>query len=426
MPHTPLTSEAPLMLWPVAVTPSSTWTNWVGNQTFAPRTIARPATEAAAIELVQRAVAERSSVRVAAGGHSVTPIVQTGGLLLDLSQLSGVVSVDVGRRRATVLSGTTVGALGEPLWQAGLALGNQGDIDTQQIAGAVATATHGSGIGLPSFSGTVRGVRLVTGTGDVLGIDDGRPELLRAAQVAIGTLGVMTRVELEVVPAYRLRERIEQRPYAEVMESFDELVAAHRHFSFFWLPSEESGALYGLATPAGKRLADTCFVKIYDEAAPGEPDEHTPGRRVDRAYRIYPAEFEPNFHELEYFVPIELGRQAVEAMRSLMLDRLPDSIFPMEVRTTAADEGMLSPFYRRDSAVISVSGMPGTAYDGYLRAVDTTLAQFNARVHWGKLHYLTRERLEVLYPEAGTFRRLRRELDPEGLFLNDHLRPLFA
>jgi len=156
------------------------------------------------------------------------------------------------------------------------------------------------------------------------------------------------------------------------------------------------------------------------------PDSDEPGRRVGRSYLIYPMTFEPNFHELEYFVPYDRGAEAVAAMRELMLARLPDSIFPMEVRTVAADESWLSHSYERPSVVISVSGMPGTDYEPYLRAVDRLLGEFDARVHWGKLHYLTAQQLHARYPRAADFIALRRELDPRGVFLNDHLRELFA
>jgi FAD/FMN-containing dehydrogenase len=403
-----------------------TWTNWVGNQRFAPREIAQPADEAETVALVREAIRAGRRVRVAAAGHSFTPIVETDGLLLDLSRVAGLLDADRERLRATVLPGTTIGALGEPLWQAGLALANQGDIDTQHIAGAVATGTHGSGVRLTSFSGSVRGVRLLTGHGELVDVDESQPDLLHAAQVAVGMLGVMTRLELAVVPAYRLRERVLQLPYQEVIERFDELVERHRHFSFFWLPSTDSAALYGLAVPPGVDVSDTCFVRLYDEAGPDESDDDTPERRIGAAWRIYPMVYEPNFHELEEFVPLPRGRDAVEATRELMLRSLPDSIFPLEVRMTAGDDGYLSPCYRTATVVVSVSGMPGTDYDAYLRSVDALLAEHGARPHWGKLHFLTRERVDELYPRAEAFRRIRRELDPQGVYLNAHLAPLFA
>jgi FAD/FMN-containing dehydrogenase len=401
------------------------WANWAGNQTF-PCHVATPASEDEVVRHVRRAIADGTGIRPAGAGHSFTPVVETAGTVLAMSGLTGIAHIDAARHRVTALPGTTVGEFGAPLWEAGLALANQGDIDTQAIAGAIATGTHGSGNGLQSFSATLRACRLVDGRGELTEIDEARPELLRAAQVSVGMLGVMTSLELEVVPAYRLAERIEHWPFADVLARWDELFAAHRHFSFFWLPSEASAALYGLATPAGRRMTDTCYVKRYDEAAADVPDDDTPGRRIAPAYRIYPADFAANFHELEYFVPLERGREAVEAMRELMLASQPIAVFPLEVRTTAADDAYLSSNYGRATTVISVSGQPGTDYWAYLRSVDRLLGGFGARVHWGKLHFLTPHQLAERYPESGRFIAIRRELDPDGIFLNDHLRPLFA
>ena len=395
--------------------------NWAGNQSCAPAAVESPGSEAEVQALVRAA----DQVRCVAAGHSFSPLCVTGGALLRMGRIAGVTRIDAATGRVTALPGTPVSAFGAPLWEEGLALGNQGDIDTQGIAGAVATATHGSGLGLQAFSATVSSMRLVTAAGDVLelGGDDAR---LPAAQVALGMLGVITELELQAVAAHRLAERIEQWTWAEAWGRLDEMSRAHRHYSFFWLPAEGSAELYGLTAPAGGSLADTCYVKIYDEAGDSVPDSDEPGRRVGPSHRIYPMTFEPNFHELEYFVAYERGAEAVAAMRELMLARLPDSIFPMEVRTVAADVSWLSHSYERESVVISVSGMPGTDYEPYLRDVDRLLGGFDARVHWGKLHYLTAEQLHARYPRAADFVALRRELDPRGVFLNDHLRELFA
>ena len=401
------------------------WRNWVGNQSFTPDREAVPRDEEEVAALVREASERGLTVRVAGAGHSFTPIVETDGLLLDLSELSGVVEADRRRKRATALAGTPIRDFYEPLWRDGLALKNQGDIDTQQIAGAVATATHGSGIRNTCFSGVVRGVQLVTATGEIRDIGGSEPELLRAAQVSIGMLGVMTRLELEVTDGYRLSEQIGLWPWEAVLERWDELVHDHRHFGFFWLPTEESAALYNLHSD-DQTMADKCYVKIYDEPGPDQPDSATPGRRTDRCYRIYPMVYDPNFHELEYFVPLERGPDALRAMRELMLRSLPSSVYPLEVRTVGPDDAYLSPNYKTATTVISVSGKPGTDYWGYLRSVDALLRDFSARVHWGKLHFLDPERLHALYPEADAFIRLRRELDPAGVFLNAHLAELFA
>ena len=399
------------------------WRNWVGNQEAEPARIGSPGSEDEVCALVVQAVRDGLGVRVAGAGHSFTPVVATDGLLLDLTRLPRIRSVDPDRRRVVVGPSTTIDDFGEPLWAAGLALANQGDIVAQQIAGAVSTATHGSGLGFGSFSSSVRRARIVTASGDVVEATEG--DLLHAAQVAVGMLGVLTELELEVAPAYRLRERVETWSWEEAWEPFEELQREHRHYSFFWMPSEESAALYGLIEP-GVSLADRCVVRIYDVAGDDEPDDDTEQRRVGPAYRIYPMVYDPNFHELEYFVPFERGREALAAMRELMLARLPLSVFPMEVRTVGSEPPWLSHSYDRETVVISVSGMPGVDYWPYLREVDRLLGEFDARVHWGKLHFLTREQLIARYARAADFIGLRASLDPSGVFLNDHLRPLFG
>ena len=338
--------------------PGARFTNWAGNQTFAPAAIVAPRSEAE----VQAALRGATSVRATGAGHSFTPLQATAGTLLAMDALHGIVGVDAAAGRVVARPGTPIGAFGPPLWDAGLALANQGDIDSQTIAGAVATATHGSGLELPSFSATLRRARLVLASGDVLEVGEDDPRL-PAVQVSLGLLGVLTELEVTAVPAYRMAERIEHWSWDDASGRLDEMARAHRHFSFFWCPSEGSGALYGLTAPPGARIADSCYVKIYDAVADGVPDSAVPDARVGRPYTIYPTEFDPNFHELEYFVPYERGREAIAAMRELMLARQPIAIFPMEVRTVAAEDAWLSHSYGRASLVISVSGQPGTDYE---------------------------------------------------------------
>jgi len=403
---------------------SATFVNWAGNQRCAPARRISPAGEVEVQAAVRDAIAAGRGVRVVATGHSFSPVHLTGGTLIDLAGFAGITLVDAAAGRVRALPGTAVGAFGEPLWDQGLALANQGDIDTQGIGGAIATATHGSGAGLQSFSASMRSCRLVDGTGEVVVVDGSAPDLLAAAQVSIGMLGVMTEVEIEVVPRYRLAQRIEEWTFDRLLDEWDERIARHRHFSCFWCPAAESGALYGLDVGGVAVGRDMVWVKTLDEAGDDVPDE--PGR-VDRGYRLYPiGPFEPNFHELEYYVHLDRSKETVAAMRELMLASQPDAIFPLELRTVAADTAHLSPQFEMPTLVLSVSGRRGTDYWDYLRRVDALLGEFDARVHWGKLHFLTAEQLRRRYPGAEAFIEIRRRFDPDGVFLNDHLRPLFA
>ena len=133
-----------------------TWRNWAGNEQFAPGEIATPTTEHELEELTLRAVARGRSIGLAGAGHSFTPIVECTDLLIKIEGVNGIISSDPARHTVDVLAGTTIEQMGQSFWDAGLSLKNQGDIDAQTIAGAVATGTHGSGIEFGSFSSTVR------------------------------------------------------------------------------------------------------------------------------------------------------------------------------------------------------------------------------------------------------------------------------
>ncbi len=399
------------------------WTNWVGNQSFEPRQSISAATEEDVLNAVRRAFDEGVGIRTAGTGHSFTPIVATDGYLLDTEAMRGVIDVDPVKRLVKALPKTTIGDFGEPLWTQGLALANQGDIDTQAIAGAIATATHGSGMKHPCFSATLEAARIVDGSGNLVEVTRENPDELAALQTSIGLLGIMTEVTIRAVPAYNLHARTDVLPFDRVMESFETDVDEYRHYGLFWMPTDESAKLYNLKE-AG---ADHCVVKRYREV-PADTPAHglAENERVGRSYHIYPMVYDPNFHEVEYFLPIGEARPILEEMRKLMLRWLPLSIYPLEVRVVAADNSWMSPNYQQDNLVISISGQPGTEYWPYLRACDSLFAEFRGRPHWGKLHFMTPDRVARLFPRYDDFVAMRRKFDPKGTFLNDHTRELFA
>ena len=400
------------------------WTNWFGNQSCVPARIVEASNE----QDVEAAVVEASRsglrLRTPGSGHSVTPVSCTDGVLLDTRGLRGITAINKTAQSATVKAHTTIAELGAPLWEAGLALKNQGDIDTQSIAGAVATSTHGSGQALGSFSSVLSACRLVDAKGTIRELSlDKNPDEMAAAQCSIGMLGVMTELTIQLAPAYHLHEQVVFMPLDELRERWDQLLTEYRHFSFFWMPTDASSELYGFS-PA---KADFSMVRLYRETAE-EPGSRPlpPNERIDRSYRIYPHEFEPNFHELEYLLPAASARDAFESQREFMLHNLPDSIFPMEFRFVAAEQAWLSPNYMRDSVIISVSGKPGTDYWSYLKMCDERLFEQGGRPHWGKLHFMTGERLASLFEKYEEFKSLRRRFDPVGMFLNDHLAEMFG
>lgn len=404
------------------------WRNWVGNQYCVSQFKASPATEAELTALVREADCRDLGIRTSGSGHSFTPVVGTGGVLLSLANLRGVLDVNLNRKQVTVAAGTRINEVGRTLKQHGLSLVNQGDIDSQAIAGALTTGTHGTGATLGPLASCVAGMRMVLANGEILEIDGTDPDLLHAAQVSVGALGIISAMTLNVVDAYNLHERLWRDDFETCMARHDELAATHRHFSFFWCPRPESRHLYCLpdttAVSSTDKTADVCEMKVMDITAAAPMEQ--PFERIAYSSEIYPIEYVPNFVELEYAVPAEHGKEAIRAVRDLMLNKHTNCIYPIEYRFTAGDAAWMSPFYRQDSITLSVSGGPGIDYWPYLTDVDNILRRFRSRPHWGKMHFLDTDDVTDLYPRAQEFRALRRRLDPAGRFLNDHLRLLFG
>ncbi|AUX74981.1 D-arabinono-1,4-lactone oxidase [Sinorhizobium fredii] len=404
------------------------WRNWVGNQSCIVRHRGVPESEAELAEMVREATSAGLNVRCAGSGHSFTPVALTSGLHLTLSGMQGVTQIDQARKRISVSAGTTINQLGKALKPNGLSLINQGDIDSQALAGALTTGTHGTGASLGNMASQIVGMRLVQPDGSILVVDETTPDLLEASRVSVGMLGVISEITLQVMDSYNLHEKLWRCDFDECMEQHDELAAKHRHFGFFWCPVPESRHCYCLPDTSSvsttEKTADVCEMKVIDITE--RPPMDGAFERIAYSSEIYPIEYVPNFHELEYAVPVAHGKEAVRAVRQLMLEKHPTCIYPIEYRFTAGDSGWISPFFEQDSITLSVSGEPGTDYWDYLKDVDTILRQYGSRPHWGKLHFLGAEDVTALYPRSGDFRALRAKVDPEGRFLNDHLRQLFG
>ncbi len=416
---------------PAQLGPGGHWRNWVGNQSFIARHKEEPGSEDELAALVREASRQDLPIRVAGSGHSFTPVVATSGLLLSLKAHAGPRQRrprSQARRRARRHEDRRYRPRSKRI---GLSLANQGDIDTQAIAGALSTGTHGTGIGLGCLSSQAVGMRLVQPDGSVFEIDgDEDPEMMAAAQVSIGMLGVISTVTLQTIAGYNLKEALWREDFESCMERHDELAMNNRHFSFFWCPVAESRHLYCLPDVAAvskvKREHDVCEMKVMNVTDEPPHSNQETFQRVAYSSEIYPIEYIPNFHELEYAIPVENGKEALRQVRELMLTKHTNCIYPVEYRFVAGDLGMLSPYYERASVTVSVSGGPGIDYWSYLLDVDAILRQYGARPHWGKLHFNRADDMPSLYPRFHDFQAIRRKIDPSGRFLNDHLTNLFA
>ena len=416
------------------------WRNWAGDQACEPAVIERPASTAEVVGAVGRALAAGRRVRAAGAGHSFTGAVLTEGSLVHLGRMTGVVDADRGSGLARVRAGTTIGALSDELAGHGLALENLGDIDVQAIAGAVATGTHGTGGRLPGLPAQVQALQLVTAAGEVVEVDGSDPEALRAARVAIGSLGIVTELTLRCVPAYTLRGMDAPAPLEEVLGALAEHVDGHRHFELFTFPHSpialtrvndvvdepprpraRARAYVDDVLLANRAFEAVCLLgRAVPRAIPAL--NRTLSRavgtsvRVDRSDRIFATPRLVRFVEMEYALPRAAAADALRAMKA-QAERLAVG-FPLELRFSAGDDTLLGPAGGRETAFVAVHVYRGMAWEPYFRAVEAIADAHGGRPHWGKRHFQTAATLAPRYPGWEAFQAVRARLDPDGVFAN--------
>ena len=418
----------------------ATWSNWSGSVRGQPARIATPKNEAELAELVRSA----AKVRVTGAGHSFMPLCETDGTLLSLAELEGGVQLNADKTRAWAPAGWSLKRLTSALWDEGASLINQGDVNPQALAGAIATGTHGTGATLGSLSTAARAFRLMLADGSgVTCSATENPELYQAQRLSLGLLGVATAIEIDVLPAYHLEEKIESHRLGAVEEQWPDLIAANRHVEFFVFPYNDYAILKRLnpAPSEGplKRLNDMddrAFRVICDMCAsfpfltrtlqPMIVGGGVKQRRVGPAYEIFPSERTVRFEEMEYEIPIDSGWTALnEAIAYIKRKNLPVT-FPFEFRITAADDIWISPFNGGPRLSISMHQYAKMPWQGVFGELEPIFRAHGGRPHWAKRHTLTARDVDALYPDAARFCAVREQHDPTGKFANAHLAALFG
>jgi FAD/FMN-containing dehydrogenase len=388
--------------------------NWSGSLRFTPRTCVWPANEDAIRAFVMDAAMRSRTVRVVGSGHSSSPLVLSPDILMSLRDLHGLIDYDLQHSRATLGAGTKLHDVGVILHGVGLAMENLGDVDTQTIAGVIATGTHGSGRKLQNISATLIGVRAVAGTGEIVdwSIEE-QPEYIRAARVSMGLLGVFTAVRLQLQPTYKLRRREYCARTDDCLAHLDEIADAHRNFDFYWYPRRDEVKLRTLNPPELPPLAMP-FARCIKEQS-------------GFSHAIIARERELKFEELEYFVPAEAGVACFQEVRRRILARHRQQVgWRVLYRFIAQDDGYLSPVYNRDSVAISVHQNASLPYQAYFDDIEAIVRAHGGRPHWGKKHSLHGEALAGLYPRWAEFMQLRRRFDPDGVFLSESMSRLLG
>jgi L-gulono-1,4-lactone dehydrogenase len=420
------------------------WRNWAGDQRCAPAAVEQPGSVAEIVAALERAAAAGQRVRVAGSGHSFTDAACTDGRLLSLARMERVLDVDRARGLVRVEGGITIHALSAALAEHGLAFENLGDIDVQTIAGAISTATHGTGARLRNLSAQVESLELVLADGSTLvcSADDDDPTTYLAARVGIGSLGVIAAVTLRAVPAFTLRGVDAPAPLRETIERLEQLGDQNDHFELYVFPHcdtaltrtnnrvEEPPRARGRVRAYARDvlltnrafhafcLAGRAFPRFIPTLNRTVTRLAGSSTRIDRSDRIFASPRLVKFTEMEYALPRKHTAEAVRRVLELIPRRDYAVPFPLEVRLVAPDDALLSPAHGRPTGYVAVHMFKGMAWEPYFRAVEAIMDEYDGRPHWGKRHFQTAETLRPRYPRWDEFQAVRARLDPDGRFAN--------
>ena len=428
--------------------PGGSWQNWGRSTKVTPARVERPRSPEGVQRAVKAAIAHKLPIKAVGAGHSFTGIAVAPGVLLELDDMQGLVSVDADRARVTLLAGTRLHRIPRLLAPHGLAMQNLGDIDRQSIAGAISTGTHGTGAGFTGLAGQIVGAVLITADGEFLRVDEQeKPELLPAVALGLGALGVLVEVTLQCVPAFLMQAIDEPAPLEEVLTSLDERVTASDHFEFYWFPHTEvaltkrqtrlpESAVRHPLPRVGRWIDETLLSNgVYRVAcATGQviPAIIPPFSRLavkltgdreytDRSHTVLTQSRTVRFREMEYALPAENVVPAFREVQALIARRGWKIEFPIEVRFAASDEVWMSTGHGRPSGYIAMHRYWRADPTEYFEAVERICLEYGGRPHWGKLHTLTAEQLRERYPRFDDFVALRDRLDPERRFTNRYL-----
>ena len=428
----------------------ATWRNWAGNQVAHPQSIESPRNVGELAEIVAQASALGQQIKAVGSGHSFTSAAATDGRMLRLENLRGITHVDREKNQVTVGAGTRLSDLNTLLHAEGLALANMGDIAYQTVAGAISTSTHGTGKALTGLAGQVVAMTMVNGNGEIVECSaTSHSDVFEAGRVSVGALGVVSQYTLQVVPAFRLRALEQPMRLDDVLENAHDLSATNDHFEFFWIPhtkwaltkrnNRTDDELQPL--PRVRGWVEKTFMENYAFGAVCRVGRARPsliprlatalpssGSReyVDQSFKIFASPRIVRFYEMEHALPVEAVVPALKEIRA-MVDRKGYLLnFPVEVRFTKGDDVALSTAYGRDSAYIAVHVYKGMECEPFFRDVEDILRGYDARPHWGKMHYRDAAELSTLYPKWNDFIALRDRLDPGRTFANAYTDTVFG
>ena len=401
--------------------------NWSGNIEYRPAEIARPES----ISELQKVVADSRKVRAYGSGHSFNTLADTDGTLIAFSEFDKNIEIDSSKMLVRVPAGVRYGEVAPKLHANGFALRNMGSLPHITVVGATSTGTHGSGVGNKNLSGSIAEIELITATGDAITLDQSE---LPAARVALGSIGIIHHLTLDIVPTYDVAQTVYfDLPFVQLISNLDAILSAGYSVSVLSMWGDEFVDQVWVKSKIGTNLVLTQNewfgaklatrksnpIREADSAAATE-QFGLPGPWFERLPH-FKLDFTPSFGEelqTEYFIDRKDAPAALHAIYKIR-EELSELIMVCEMRTVAQDENWLSEAYGRETFVFHFTWRPNIpAVEKLLLKIEASLEPFKARPHWGKVFTNNAFDFSSLYPKFNSFLTYRGTYDPSRKFVN--------
>lgn len=423
--------------------------NWAGNIKWNPKGYFLPNNKNEIISIIQQAKNKKLPIRVIGSGHSFSPLCATNGYSISLNNLQHIQQDETNDKLVYIQGGAKLYQISYALNTLGLAQENMGDIDRQSIAGATATGTHGTGIAFGNISTQIEEITFINGLGEVITANESNSTLFNSARVSLGSLGVVTDVRLKTVPAYLLKQEKKKERFSDVVKNIDAITDNNRQFEFHWLlhtdivqskyiniTNEKPQKVNRITRWLDEVLFENYLFELLNIISKIFPSTCAFLNRLASKFisnsininisnKIFATTRTVRFYESEYNIPYEHYPAVVNEMLQKFEEKKYKIFFPQEHRFVKGDDIFLSPAYKRKSAYIAIHAYKGTNYEAYFNDMQAIFKRYGGRPHWGKMHNCDAAYLATVYPEWNTFLTVRKQQDPNGIFLNEHLRKIF-
>lgn len=423
------------------------FTNWANNEACTPQNFYQPETEEQIIELIKRS----KKVRVTGTGHSWNSICLTDDTLINFDRYNKVLHLDKEKLQVKVQPGIKLWQLNEYLDKEGLALTNLGSISYQSLAGAISTATHGSGMNYQILGSQMEEFTLIKANGEKLTLHRVRDkELFNQCVVNLGCIGIISEITLNIVPAFRLQDMTIAAEFDKTIDVLHRFTDYTDHFKMWWFPHTKDLVLYRYtrtqSAPNDSRFRQwfmdefisvigyRLLLKIGNINRDWRKNINKllvknfakPLHRIEKSYKVFNVPEPPLHRETEWAFDISVAKKVLSEYKQMINESAHRINFLQEIRFTKADDYMLSPCNGRDTMWLGVYNADNFGWKELMNDFETLAKKFNGRPHWGKEFTADKNYLQSVYPKLNEFNTLRKQFDPEGKFENDFISKIFS